>query len=119
MSFGKLLELLADQRVSLAEAVSRLPDYHLVRSRVPTPWELKGAVMRQVVEATKGLRTQDVDGLKAYRPTGGSAEDDWVLVIPDTTEPFTHLWAEAGSEATARSLLEEFESLVRRVSDRS
>jgi mannose-1-phosphate guanylyltransferase/phosphomannomutase len=118
MSFGKLLEMLAAQRVSLAEAVTALPESHVVRARVPTPWELKGAVMRQVVEATKGLPTQDVDGLKAY-PAGRDegADADWVLVIPDTTEPFTHVWAEAGSEGAARALLEEYEALVRRATD--
>jgi mannose-1-phosphate guanylyltransferase/phosphomannomutase len=89
----------------------------VVRARVPTPWELKGAVMRQAVEATKALRTQDVDGLKAYQPAGASADGDWVLVVPDTTEPFTHLWAEAGSESAARALLEEYEALVKRVTD--
>jgi mannose-1-phosphate guanylyltransferase/phosphomannomutase len=116
MAFGKLLEMLATQRVSLAEAFAALPPSYVVRSRVPTPWELKGAVMRQVVEATKSLRTKDVDGIKVYHPASGE-DGDWVLVIPDTTEPVTHLWAEAGSEPAARALLDEYEALVRRATD--
>jgi mannose-1-phosphate guanylyltransferase/phosphomannomutase len=116
MAFGKLLELLATQRVSLAEAFAALPSSHVAHGRVHTPWELKGAVMRHVVEATKSLRTKDVDGIKAYHPAGGE-DGDWVLVIPDTTEPVTHLWAEAGSESAARALLDEYEALVRRATD--
>jgi len=38
-------------------------------------------------------------------------------VIPDTTEPVTHVWAEAGSERAAKALLDEYEALVRRVTD--
>ncbi|MFL6104981.1 MAG: hypothetical protein ACJ74K_17045, partial [Actinomycetes bacterium] len=52
---------------------------------------------------------------------GGSAAgpwgDDWVLVIPDTVEPVTHLWAEAGDEAAAAALADEYEALIRRAAD--
>jgi phosphomannomutase len=67
--------------------------------------------MRQLVEATKGRRVDATDGIKAYHG------DDWALVIPDTVEPATHLWAEAGSEAEARALADEYEALIRRVAD--
>jgi mannose-1-phosphate guanylyltransferase/phosphomannomutase len=75
--------------------------------------------MRQVVEATKGLRVDDTDGVKVFHPPSGPAsgagpwEDDWVLVIPDTVEPITHLWAEAGDEAGAVALADEYEALIR------
>src|SRR4029453_17288974 len=64
MSFGRLLELLALQKVSLPEAVARLPATSVVRRRIATPWERKGAVMRQVVEAAKGKPTDATDGVK-------------------------------------------------------
>jgi phosphomannomutase len=40
-----------------------------------------------------------------------------VLVIPDTVEPVTHLWAEAGDEAAAAALADEYEALIRRAAD--
>jgi mannose-1-phosphate guanylyltransferase/phosphomannomutase len=80
----------------------------MVRRRVPTPWERKGAVMRQVVEAAKGRRVEDTDGVKVFHG------DDWALVIPDTVDPVTHLWTEAGSEACATELADEYEALIRR-----
>jgi phosphomannomutase len=43
--------------------------------------------------------------------------DDWVLVIPDTVEPITHLWAEAGDEAAAVALADEYEALIRRAAE--
>jgi mannose-1-phosphate guanylyltransferase/phosphomannomutase len=107
MSFGRLLELLAAQQVSLAEAVGRLPATFVVRRRIATPWEQKGAVMRKVVEAAKDRVSDSTDGIKVF------TDDGWALVIPDTVEPATHLWAEAGDAAGAGRLADEFEALVR------
>jgi mannose-1-phosphate guanylyltransferase/phosphomannomutase len=137
LSFGKLLELLAVHDTTLGAAVAALPEPSVVRRRVPTPWERKGAVMRQLVEATKGRRVDDTDGVKVFHAPGGPggsggppgwspAErgtgsgpwgDDWVLVIPDTVEPVTHLWAEAGDGQRAVALAEEYEALIRRAAE--
>jgi phosphomannomutase len=87
--------------------------------------------MRQLVEATKGRRVDDTDGIKVFHPPdgpggspggSGAAEagpwgDDWVLAIPDTVEPVTHLWAEAGDEPAAEALAEEYEALIRRAGE--
>jgi mannose-1-phosphate guanylyltransferase / phosphomannomutase len=93
----------------------------VVRRRVPTPWERKGAVMRQLVEATKGRRVDDTDGVKVFHaPTsddGGPWGEDWVLVIPDTVEPVTHLWAEAGDGERTLALADEYEALIRRAAE--
>ena len=72
LSFGKLLELLAVHDTTLGAAVDALPEPSVVRRRVPTPWERKGAVMRQVVEATKGRRVDDTDGVKVFHPPAGA-----------------------------------------------
>jgi hypothetical protein len=68
LSFGKLLELLAAHDTTLGRAVDALPEPAIVRRRVPTPWERKGAVMRQLVEAAKGQRVDDTDGIKVFHP---------------------------------------------------
>jgi mannose-1-phosphate guanylyltransferase/phosphomannomutase len=135
LSFGKLLELLAAHDTTLGAAVDALPHPSVVRRRVPTPWERKGAVMRQLVEASKGRRVDDTDGVKVFHspidrgttpavprtPPGGTEGgpwgDDWALVIPDTVEPVTHLWTEAGDDATATALAEEYEALIRRAAE--
>jgi len=50
--------------------VDALPEPAIVQRRVPTPWERKGAVMRQLAEATKGRRVDDTDGIKVFHPPG-------------------------------------------------
>jgi mannose-1-phosphate guanylyltransferase / phosphomannomutase len=120
LSFGKLLELLAVHDTTLGAAVDALPEAAVVRRRVPTPWERKGAVMRQLVEAAKGRRVDDTDGVKIFHPAPEGSRpggEDWVLVIPDTVEPVTHLWAEAGDQAAAEALADEHEPLIRRAAE--
>jgi mannose-1-phosphate guanylyltransferase/phosphomannomutase len=124
LSFGKLLELLAVHDTTLGAAVDALPAPAVVRRRVPTPWERKGAVMRQLVEAAKGCRVDDTDGVKIFHPPAGEAGEaagpwgeDWVLVIPDTVEPVTHLWAEAEDRAATEALADQYEPLIRRAAE--
>jgi phosphomannomutase len=77
--------------------------------------------MRQIVEAAMDRPTDDTDGIKVFHTpkhsAGGSRADDWVLVIPDTVEPVTHLWAEASSIAHAGELADAYEALVRRAAE--
>ena len=40
-----------------------------------------------------------IDGIKFYKG------DDWALVLPDASEPFFHIYAEAGNEEAANDLL--------------
>jgi len=98
----KLLELLAHADTSLADVVADLPRPHVVHSTIVTPWDRKGMVMRTLVEQTQDLDVDLIDGVKVWH---GS---DWVLAIPDVTDPITHLWAEADDERSARRLADEY-----------
>ena len=41
--------------------------------------------------------------------------DGWTLVLPDPEEPTTHIWAEATSDAAARSRVEEQAARLRQM----
>lgn len=98
----KLLEMLAVGGTTLDAVVRELPTPHVVHSTVVTPWDRKGAVMRSLVEQTQDLSVELIDGVKVWH---GS---DWVLAIPDVSAPVTHVWAEAGDEASAWRLVDEY-----------
>jgi mannose-1-phosphate guanylyltransferase/phosphomannomutase len=102
----KLLDLLAVTGHRLSEIVSQLPPIHLDHRTVPTPWERKGAVMREMVERSKGRDVVLVDGVKILHTDG------WALVLPDPEEPSVHVWAEAGTDHEASQLAAEY---VRRI----
>ena len=98
----KLLDLMAVTGRKLSEVVATLPVIHIAHETVPTPWERKGAVMREMVERAKGRDTVLVDGVKILHPDG------WALVLPDPEEPIVHVWAEAGSDHEASQLAAEY-----------
>ena len=101
-----LLELLARSGSSLAALREELPHVHMAHERVVTPWEQKGLVMRSLMELSKGRDLELIDGVKVIHDEG------WVLALPDTEEPETHIWAEAGDHQSARKLAQEY---VRRI----
>jgi len=101
-----VLALLARTGMRLSKVVETAPRFHIAHDTVPTPWEQKGLVMRTLVEAaTEELVL--VDGVKLLR------DDGWVLVLPDPVDPVTHVWAEGGNAAEARSLVQEYTRRIR------
>ena len=106
-AFVRLVGLLARTHLTLSHVDARIPDGHVVRRSVPTPWAVKGLVMRSVVEAA-GTRTLDTtDGVRVVE-----ADGSWVLVLPDPAEAVTHLWAEGADQARASHLLDEWAAIV-------
>jgi mannose-1-phosphate guanylyltransferase/phosphomannomutase len=105
----KTLELLARRDVLLSTVVAELPDRHMVRESVITPWEQKGTVMRTLMERSGDREVVLVDGVKVQHDGG------WVLAWPDPDEPVTNVWAEAESGAAARQLAEEYARRIRQM----
>ncbi|TDD81756.1 mannose-1-phosphate guanyltransferase [Actinomadura rubrisoli] len=108
-AFVRLVGLVARTRLTLSQIDRRIPDAHLLRRSVPTPWAAKGSVMRHVVEAA-GSRTVDTtDGVRVVEDDGR-----WVLVLPDPAEAVTHLWAEGPDADAVQETLEEWAAVVER-----
>jgi len=81
----------------------------MAHETVATPWERKGAVMREMVEQAAGEEVVLVDGVKVLHPDG------WALVLPDPEDAVTHVWAEAGNDQDARRLAQEYAKRIRQV----
>jgi mannose-1-phosphate guanylyltransferase/phosphomannomutase len=107
-SLLKMLDLLSRSDRSLSTVVDSLPRVHRVHDTVVTPWEVKGMVMRSLVEMS-GRDALLVDGVRVTYPDG------WVLAVPDPEEPMTHVWAESTSDAEARRLAQEYARRIRQL----
>ncbi len=90
-AFVRLLGLVARTRLTLSQIDARIPQAHLMRRSVPTPWAAKGSVMRTVMEAAGNRPVDTTDGVRIV-----DADRGWVLVLPDPADAVTHLWAEGG-----------------------
>lgn len=105
----QLLAMLSTTGMRLSKVVSQTPRVHIAHQGVPTRWELKGLVMRTLVETAKDRELVLVDGVKVME------DDGWALVLPDPEEPVTHVWAEAASQAEARARAEEYSARIRQL----
>jgi mannose-1-phosphate guanylyltransferase/phosphomannomutase len=106
-AFARLIGLVARTRLTLSQIDARIPDAHLLRRSIPTPWAAKGSVMRTVVEAAGTREVDTTDGVRVVEPDLG-----WVLVLPDPAEAVTHLWAEGTDADTAQTLLDDWAAVV-------
>jgi mannose-1-phosphate guanylyltransferase/phosphomannomutase len=104
----KLLDLLAHHGVTLSSVVDSLPRVHLAHETVVTPWDLKGTVMRSLVEQTQ-RETVLVDGVKVLHDGG------WALALPDPEDAITHVYAEGRTDADARRLAREYVLRIRQL----
>jgi mannose-1-phosphate guanylyltransferase/phosphomannomutase len=106
-AFVRLLGLVARTRLTLSQIDARIPLAHLVRRSVPTPWAVKGAVMRTVVAAAGDREVDTTDGVRVVEAAGG-----WALVLPDPAEALTHVWAEGSDPASATELMTQWAEVV-------
>jgi mannose-1-phosphate guanylyltransferase / phosphomannomutase len=108
-AFVQLVGLVVRTKLQLSEIDARIPRSHMSRRSVPTPWAAKGVVMRAVVEEAGSRPLDTTDGVRVLEENG-----NWALVLPDPAEPVTHIWAEAGNDATAAALLDRWAEVVSR-----
>jgi mannose-1-phosphate guanylyltransferase/phosphomannomutase len=99
-AFTRLLGLVARTQLTLSQIDARIPRAHVVRRSVPTPWAVKGTVMRRVLEAAGDREIDTTDGVRVVEPDGS-----WALVLPDPSSAVTHVWAEAKDASSAARLL--------------
>jgi mannose-1-phosphate guanylyltransferase/phosphomannomutase len=104
-----VLAMLARRGVKLSKIADEVPPVHTAHEVVPTPWEQKGLVMRNVMERAAGHDLVLVDGIKVCRPDG------WVLVLPDPEHPTTHVWAEADTPDAAAADAAEWARAIRQL----
>jgi mannose-1-phosphate guanylyltransferase/phosphomannomutase len=104
-AFAKLLDMLTATDLRLSELAKELPPMHVAKAVVRCPWEVKGRVMRVLTKEAdtftgeEGNHVELIDGIKLYH------KDDWVLVLPDASEPFFHIYAESDSPEASNKLL--------------
>lgn len=106
-AIAKILELTIKNEVRLSDIINSLPNYALVRTKVPCRWEDKGKVMRMLNEQYKSSNGQpQVDGVRI------DLDSEWVLILPDAERPLFHVFAESQSLEQAQLLVEKYAAIV-------
>jgi len=87
----------------------KIPPVAHVKAEEFCPWDVKGRVMRTMMEKHLKDRVDLTDGVKVFIDAG------WVLVVPDADRPECHIIASTLDPVRSRALVEEYSALVRSV----
>jgi mannose-1-phosphate guanylyltransferase/phosphomannomutase len=103
----RVLELLAQTGASLGALRNRIPPVSHRTAVEFCPWEVKGRVMRAMMERHMRDRVDLTDGVKVFVDGG------WVLVVPDADRPEYHIIASTLDPVQSDRLVTEYSLLVR------
>ena len=108
-TIARVLELLAKTGMTLGSLRSRIPEVAHRTAVEFCPWEVKGRVMRTMMERHLKDRVDLTDGVKVFVDGG------WVLVAPDPDRPEYYVIASTTDAAVTNRLVDEYAALVRSV----
>ncbi len=109
MTLALVLELLSTERRKLSEIYDELPQYHMIKTKIPMRRDQALKVVEKVKEYFKNYRQITIDGVKII------TEDFWVLVRPSGTEPLLRIMLEAKTREKAEEILNTVKKLAEEV----
>ncbi len=109
MTLALLLQLLAEENKTLAEMYDELPQYHVVKTKIPMDRDKAVRVVERVSEHFKEYRQITIDGVKVI------GKDFWFLVRPSGTEPVLRIMIEARDKEKVNELLKVIKSIAEEV----
>ncbi len=97
-----ICEALAQSKKSLSQLNADIPDYIIVKSKIPLGNHAVDKMLPRIEKAMpKPVERSTADGLKLIYGNG------WVHIRPSGTEPIIRIFAEAPSEAIAQEWIEQ------------
>jgi phosphomannomutase/phosphoglucomutase len=112
MATALILDIMAETGKKLSSLLNELPRYFIEKGKVECPEPLKEKVLEKLVEQTKGLNPNTIDGVKIWFEDKSS-----ILVRPSGTEPLYRLYAEAKTKEKAARLIQDFSLKLKRIID--
>ena len=104
-ALAKAIELVSREKKSFSELMAMLPAHYIAKETVECPWEMKGEVMRHLIEQTNDAMLDLIDGVKINKD-----QQNWVLVLPDSELPSLHIYAESTSLNKAKQQVARMKS---------
>lgn len=92
------LNLMAESNLPLSSILTQIPKYHIAKKEVKCPWNMKGKVMRNLIEENNSKSVDLIEGVKL------NFEDGWALVLPDAEEPLCRVYAESKDSEELKKL---------------
>jgi phosphomannomutase/phosphoglucomutase len=110
MTTALILNIMARTGKKLSTLIDELPEYFIEKAKIECREELKQKVLQKLIEQTKGLKTNTLDGVKIWFKDKSS-----ILIRPSGTEPIYRLYAEAKTSQKTRQLIREYSSKLKAI----
>lgn len=98
----KILNLLKDTNKTMSNLIGELPKFYIYRTKVDCPVNLYKQILEKVKKEYKGIKTEDIDGLKIWKD-----DKTWILFRPSSNAPEFRVFAEAKTKEGAIKLCED------------
>jgi len=106
----KMLNLFSKFKGTFSQMVSQLPKFYMFRTKVDYKWELKEKIVNEAKNKFKGVRIEEIDGLKIWMD-----ENTWILFRSSSNAPEFRVFAESKSEEKAKKLLDDGVDFVKEI----
>lgn len=112
MSTALILSIMAKTGKKLSKLIGELPKYFIEKAKTDCPEELKQKALEKLIEQTKGLNVNTIDGVKIW-----FKDKSAILIRPSGTEPIYRLYAEAKTQENAAELTEKYRLEIKKIID--
>jgi phosphomannomutase/phosphoglucomutase len=103
MATALMLDIMAKTEQKLSKLLAELPKYFIEKGKVECPEEVKGKVLRSLIQQLRNVKTSTVDGVKVW-----FGDKSAILIRPSGTEPVYRLYAEAKTREKALRLINDY-----------
>lgn len=102
LSVAKLLEYMSKEGRKISQVIADIPKTSICKAEIECPSELKGKVMRAMIERNIENPVELIDGVKIYN------KKDWALVLPHSNIPYIRLQVETADKASCCKMLDAY-----------
>jgi mannose-1-phosphate guanylyltransferase/phosphomannomutase len=105
-----LIDLITKFKTTLSSIIGKVPKYHMKYLEIACPWELKGKVMRNIIE-----KCNDFSSVNLIEGVRLNYDQCWALILPDLNEPFCKVYTESEKEEDAEKVLKELSYSIKKI----
>jgi phosphomannomutase/phosphoglucomutase len=105
-----IYKIILEARKPLSKLIAELPNYYIVKDKIPCPDSIKAAVTEGIRNLPRKGKVLDIDGIKVWIPPRS-----WILIRPSGTEPIFRIMVEAPTKGKAMRIVNEYKSKLSRI----
>lgn len=105
-----LSKLISNKKSSISKLIYEIPEVNYRYDSIPCMTEQKGVIIRTLVEKTRGMKVDLLDGIKVHNEDGS-----WVLVLPHPTEPLINMYADGENSDAVTNHMNNYKSIIEEI----